>query len=238
MTVRFDVERSPIMASGQGVNPQKEINRLKVQARRLEKDRDKLYPDLGRQAYGAFLEGRLSDPGLIEACESVKVIDDQVGQLCARANDLKAQIERMKAVPPPAAVCPSCGTPAGPGVRFCGSCGGAIAQPAPPPCAAPAACPSCSSPAVEGARFCPACGMRFPGEGPAPTAEAVPPPAAPPPPLPAVTAPPSPPVAPPAPSPAPGSAPEEEEERKCPACDSPVEEADAIFCGECGSRLG
>lgn len=217
----MNVERRPIMASGSGVKPQKEINRLKVQVRKIERDRDKLFPDLGKQLYQAFLEGRVGDPALARACEQVGSLDDQVAGLNARVSELQSQVERMKAGPAAtsAVSCPSCGAAAAPGARFCGNCGAAMPHPA----RFGSTCPSCAQPVAEGARFCPGCGSQVSAAGAAVGPAAVPPP---PPPG--------------AESTAPGieAAPVAGGARKCASCGAAVEEADAAFCGECGSRLG
>ncbi len=44
--------------------------------------------------------------------------------------------------------CPNCGSPIGPGQRFCGGCGGQL----------PAGCPYCGAAVTPGFRFCPNCG--------------------------------------------------------------------------------
>lgn len=53
-----------------------------------------------------------------------------------------------------AARCPSCGTMAAPGTKFCPECGTAMVQPAKD------ACPNCGAEA-HGAKFCPECGTKI-----------------------------------------------------------------------------
>ncbi|MBR3305902.1 MAG: SPFH domain-containing protein [Lachnospiraceae bacterium] len=82
--------------------------------------------------------------------------------------------------PQPPVACPKCGTPAGPGERFCAACGTEIPAPAAcPKCGkilkpgaafctgcgtklgAPASCPNCGTPAEPGEAFCAKCGTKL-----------------------------------------------------------------------------
>jgi membrane protease subunit (stomatin/prohibitin family) len=213
--------------------PQKDISRLKAAVRKLEKEKDKLFPDLGKTAYQAFLDGRLREDSLTDTFEKLKSLDAQIAQDQAEMARLTVQIEQMKAaaVQQPAAaaavvVCPHCGSPVGPGLKFCGSCGKPLA-PSIPTSSAP--CANCGSPIQTGAKFCGVCGMPV-AEAPAMTpTTAAPPVAAPPPPAPPET--PAPAVTTAAPVDT-GAGP-----RKCASCGATIEEADAEFCGECGGAL-
>ena len=48
-------------------------------------------------------------------------------------------------------LCPACGSPLKPGIKFCGNCGAAVPE-------APPSCPQCGQPVNPGARFCGSCG--------------------------------------------------------------------------------
>lgn len=231
-----------------GFKPQKEINRLKTLIRKLERDKDKMYPELGRLTYGEFLEGRLSDPALGEYCERLKAIDAQVGEAHAQIAGLQAQVQQMKAGPPPpqpavAAACPSCGVAVTPGLKFCGNCGAEMAVGAPASGGSPS-CPSCGKPVAPGTRFCGECGQPMPAV-PAPAPAPPPARAAAPQPVPAPAPPPPPATVPtpaPPPPPPPATAPSTAqaapgEPGKCPSCGALVEEEGAAFCGECGARI-
>ena len=111
------------MANDVKFKPQKEINRFKANVKKYQKEKDKLFPDLGRAAYQAFLEGRLQEASLSETFDKLKGLDAQIEQSQAEISRLAAQAEQMKAAAaqPPAATCPHCGAPATPGVKFCGN---------------------------------------------------------------------------------------------------------------------
>ncbi len=102
--------------------------------------------------------------------------------------------------------CRQCGAANKPEAKFCRSCGGTLAAPAPAPAAAPVSaprCPNCGAEAGPGRKFCHICGQTL-----APSFTAAPPVAiAPPPPAPPTPAAPWPPVA-AQPSPAPVAAPQ------------------------------
>ena len=106
---------------------------------------------------------------------------------------------------PGTAYCRQCGTDNKAGVKFCRSCGAAMAPPAPapppPPVSAAPHCPQCGATVAAGKKFCPACGQ--PLTAPAPPPPMAAPPPAPPPPAPAAPAPPPPPPASPQPAPPP-----------------------------------
>lgn len=228
------------MASDPGVKPQKEINHLKLQVKRLTKEKDKSFPDLGQATYQAFLQGRLSDAELTETCGKIRALDTEIEHTQAEITRLQGVVQQMKAAGAAAVTmpCPSCGAPSTPGLRFCANCGAPQQAAAPPP--AGLTCPSCGSPLTPGIRFCGECGKPVeaaPAPAPAP-AQATPPPpppapaSAPPPPGAATQAPPA------AAAAAPSAAAASEPEAKCPSCGATIDEQGAAFCGECGARLG
>lgn len=218
------------MANDAKPKPQKEIGRLKANIKKLEKEKNKLFPDLGKAAYQAFLDGRLQEASLAGTFENLKTLDAQIEQGQVEISRLIAQVEQMKAAaaqpPAAAAACPHCGAPATPGLKFCGSCGKELAPPAP---AAAATCAKCGSPAVQGVKFCAQCGTPV-AAAPAFTPATAAPPAPAPPPPPAAAAPPQAAAAAPTADTGSGS-------RKCASCSATVDEVDAEFCGECGSLL-
>ena len=232
--------------------PQKESNRVKAQLRRLEKEKSKSFPDLGKATYQAFIEGRVKDPALAEACGRLKSIDEQIEEGNAELERLKAQAQQMRAsAPRPGAACPYCKAPIAPGASFCGNCGKCLSAVAPTAAPGAAPCPSCGNPISLGTAFCGECGKPFGGAAPGVVAPPGPPPPGPPPPPPAAPSAPPPPTPPKAAAPAaPGAAASEAKpsgEGKpgstgdrpgvCPSCSAPIKEPDAAFCGECGKKL-
>ena len=182
------------------IKPQKEISKIKAQLRRLEKEKSKSFPDLGRATYQAFIEGRVKDPALAEACGRLKSIDEQLGEGNAELEKLKAQAQQMRAgsAPRPGATCPYCKAPIAPGTRFCGTCGKDLAAVAPTAPPGAASCPSCGIPISPGTAFCGECGKPVSGAAPGAASPPGPQPPGPPPP---------PPAAPSAPPPAGGTPP-------------------------------
>src|SRR5450756_2620751 len=93
------------MANDVKSKPQREISKFKAGIKKLEKERDKLFPDLGKAAYQAFLDGRLREASLADTFEKLKSLDAQIEQGQAEIARLTAQVEQMKAAAaqPPAA---------------------------------------------------------------------------------------------------------------------------------------
>lgn len=200
------------MAIDPGPKPQREINKLKALIKKLQKDKERSFPDLGRAAYRSFLDGNLADPGLAESCNRIRAFDDEIERANADVARLQEAARQMKAAVAVVGTCASCGAGLTAGLRFCGSCGAPVAVGA-PPAPAGAACPACGAPVTPGSRFCGECGASL-----EPADVAAPPPS----------------PAPPVPATAPLSAPST---TRCPACGAPAEEEGAAFCGECGARL-
>lgn len=224
--------------------PQKELSRRKTVLRKLEKDREKAFPGLGASTYQAFLEGKIDEESLVPICDNIKEIDSRIEQERQAIEGLKAEIEQLRASKKKGgSVCPYCSAPLEPDARFCPNCGQSIAP-------AGDTCPSCGVILSPGARFCGSCGHQMASDSPVPPSPPAPAPVAPPPPPAAEVQPPPAPNAPPPPPAAPqaaqpvastaggtGEVTTENQERRCPSCSALIEEKDALFCGECGSRL-
>lgn len=234
---------------------------------------------LGQLTYQAVEEGKVSDPGIVEAHRTLKDILTQIAQWEHALQQMKAAREAAR-MPK----CPYCGAALMGGGIFCHACGKPLAAAAPvspydatmtqatvaptsAPPAAPAAgkaCPGCGAAVEESDLFCGECGVRLaaaPAENAAPAehasqaepvtaAEPVTPvePAAPAEPLAEQVAP----VATRAAATAAPAAPaagteapvrdEQEEPRQqspaCPGCGRRIEDPEAAFCPECGTRIG
>lgn len=105
---------------------------------------DQIAESKGAQA-GAALKGFATAFGLGEVAKKVE----------QNLNNVQRAVEQ-------AANCPSCGTIANPGTKFCPECGTPMVQPT------ATLCPKCGTDA-KGAKFCPECGTKIEAAKPAPT---------------------------------------------------------------------
>jgi hypothetical protein len=85
------------MAIEAGAKPQREISQLKAQVKRLAREKDKSFPGLGQATYQAFLQGRLSDAELVEACAKIRALDAQIEVAQAEITRLQGMVQQMKA---------------------------------------------------------------------------------------------------------------------------------------------
>ncbi len=215
------------MANDSGPKPQREIAKLKSKVKRLQRERDKSFPELGKAAYQAFLGGRVSDPALSENADRIRNLDVEIENAQAEIARLQALVQQLKSAPAIVGACASCGAPVTAGLKFCGSCGAALT----PLAQTGSACVSCGAAVAPGARFCGECGTPFQAPEPAAAPAVAPEPQQ----SPGATV--SPPPPPPGPEPDPQGATEDSSSPRCPACGAVVEETGAAFCGECGTRL-
>jgi DNA-directed RNA polymerase subunit RPC12/RpoP len=204
------------------IKPQKEIGRVRGGIKKLEKEKEHMFPGLGSATYQVFLAGKIDNPALLEHCRAIQAIDTKIQEAQAKINELQVLAQQqaaMGAQVTPSAVCPQCGSAVIAGMRFCGNCGQVMPQ-------APsgAACPSCGSLVAPGTKFCGECGAIIQ------SAPSQPAPVPPSPPSQSAASPAPPPPAPEAPA-------EEPAGGKCPKCGGVVEEQDAAFCGACGARI-
>lgn len=154
--------------------PQKDISRVKGSIKKLEKEKERMFPGLGLSTYQVFLAGKIDEEGLVEQCRAMQAIDVQIQQALSRISELQALAQQQAAAPAAFAssACPQCDSPLSPGVRFCPNCGRVLQQ-AP----AAAACPNCGAAVTPETRFCGGCGGAIQA-APAPAPQAEPAPAA------------------------------------------------------------
>jgi len=213
---------------------------------------------LGQLAFQAGEEGKLEDPGMLEAYRTLKDIQAQAVQWETSLQQMKAAKEAAQKPR-----CANCGELVK-GAAFCPGCGAPVVAapmapvaPAPmPPAPAGKACAGCSAPLDDDAVFCGNCGapvvqapVQSEAAPPAPEAATAPTPPAPeaavPPAVPApVVAEPAAEEAVPSRSP---SAPHEQETEEdmpaveetlaCPNCSTPIPEQDMRFCPDCGTKV-
>lgn len=203
----------------QQLNP----GQVKKYLKQLRERKDQYLYYLGELAFQAGETGALEEGPMLEAYRTLKDIMGQITQW-------EEYLERMRAAKEAAQQprCPRCGAAVLRGAAFCPSCGTPLSAPAAPvvPGMAPAA-PGMQPPAAPGmppqVAVPPQGGPMPPGAAPGPYV--APAPAAPPPPSPQPAAPPS--------APAGGAV---TVGKTCAVCAAPLDE-DALFCGNCGSRV-
>jgi hypothetical protein len=232
---------------------------IKKYVKQLRQREEQYLYYLGQLTFQAGEEGKLEDPGMLEAYRTLKDIQAQAVQWETSLAQIKAAKESAQKPR-----CANCGELVK-GAAFCPGCGAPVtAPPAAPVAPAPMppaptgkVCAGCSAPLDDDAVFCGNCGAQVvqapvqseattPAAGAAATPPAPPAPeAAAPPVVPAPVAA-EPAVEEAAPSPAPDAPPEQkaeeampavEETLACPNCSTPIPEHDMRFCPDCGTKV-
>jgi RNA polymerase subunit RPABC4/transcription elongation factor Spt4 len=127
---------------------------------------------LGEKALGLFDAGQLTQPELLEGCEQIAVLRQQMAEKEAEIEAIRQ--ETLPEEPESVLcghICPNCKIRLADEAHFCPECG-SIAQdvppPAPPEVSIRLVCGSCGVPLVQGAAFCPECGTKVEAPSPAP----------------------------------------------------------------------
>ena len=230
---------------------QMQTSKIKTQIRKIEKQKGKMFTELGKEAYQRHLDDKLEDSGLESTCQQIREMDVNIGQLQLQIQSIIEQSQRQYDFEQLTRKCPYCGFAISEKAGFCRSCGMTLegAQPeAAPVHASGNSCTGCGAPLSPSAKFCRECGATQAGEeaqaepgatesAPIKNAEFIPPP-------PTAQQEPSVDVSGIVPdepknvSPAPvETGPVQEAPAKCPNCGAEIEEEDAVFCTECGKTL-
>ncbi|MDD3719108.1 MAG: zinc ribbon domain-containing protein [Actinomycetota bacterium] len=192
---------------------------IRKHIKQLKQREQEYFYYLGQLAFQAGEQGKLDDPGMLEAYRVLKDIQVQIPQWEVSLEQLKAA---KQAAQKPS--CPQCGEPVVRGAAFCAGCGTSLAAPPPQAAGVPGiagmACPTCGGPLEEDAVFCGNCGARTGLTTPESAAAPAPPPSAAPPPAVAEETQPPP-----------------EETHACPKCGAVSTEAGIQFCSVCGASL-
>jgi hypothetical protein len=226
---------------------------IKKNIKQLKQREEQYLYYLGQLAFHAGEQGKLDDPGMLEAYRTVKDIQAQVAQSEASLEELKAAKEAAQSPR-----CPSCGGAVSKGAVFCANCGVSLA--APPAAAAPAVpgpsgrlCSNCGAPLDADAIFCGNCGAKSAGEvvaetmvlpasGPTVSPAYEPPPQAVPQAVteagtPAQEGPAQVAAAVPEPQATEEPSPPLEETHACPKCATGISDKDMLFCPKCGTKV-
>ncbi|MFW6113995.1 MAG: zinc-ribbon domain-containing protein [Actinomycetota bacterium] len=147
---------------------------IKKYLKQLRQRQEQYVYFLGQLAFQAAEQGKLEDPGVLDAYNTLKEIQEQIAQWESQLEQMKA--EKTAARQPK---CPYCGAAIFKGALYCPSCGASLAPQqaatapaaaAPPGTAAYTTaageaavgrrCPNCGAPLDEEAVFCGNCGAR------------------------------------------------------------------------------
>ena len=126
---------------------------------------------LGEKALELFDSGQLSQPALLETCEQITALRQQIAKKEAEIEAIRQ--ETLPEEPVPALyghICPNCKIQLLEEARFCPQCGGSaqdVPPPAPPEVLTGLVCSDCGETLVEGAAFCPNCGAKIEAQPPA-----------------------------------------------------------------------
>jgi len=156
----FEAERLRRIASVRS-----EINALKGRVKQNRKS-------LGIRALELFDADHLTQPELLEICEQIAALRQQVAEKEAKIEAIRQ--ETLPEEPEPALyghICPRCKIRLPDEAQFCPRCGGPAADVLPPTLPeAPAGrlCSNCGERLVEGAVSCPSCGTKVKAPAPAP----------------------------------------------------------------------
>ncbi len=221
---------------------------IKKYLKQLRQREEQFLYYLGQLAFQAGEQGKLEDPGMLEAYGTLKDIRAQVVQWEASLQQVKAAREAAQKPR-----CANCGELVK-GAAFCPNCGAPVTAqpPAAPSAPLPAAstaklCSACGAPLDDDAVFCGNCGAQVagvtvPGAAQASASGAF---AAPAPSAPGPAAPPADSgpkkveaaVREPAQAPVEEDMPPVEETLACPNCGTPIPERDMRFCPDCGAKV-
>lgn len=117
---------------------------------------------IGEHYYNLFAASGEAVPEILGFCQSAKAHYDAAAQAQAEIERIKAENEVAKVAPastaPVGAVCLSCGTANGAGMKFCQNCGTKLEAPAEPQ---ERKCPGCGATVAPGVKFCSDCGQRM-----------------------------------------------------------------------------
>jgi membrane protease subunit (stomatin/prohibitin family) len=163
---------------------QQSAGQIKKQIKQLKQRQEQYLYYLGQLAYQVGDAGKLEDPQMMEAYQTLRDIQGQMAQWEASLEQLR--IAKAEAKQPK---CPHCGSAVGKGAVYCPGCGQSVTvppaavppaavppaaapAPAPPAAAAPSAvpaaapapagnkCAGCGEPMDEDAVFCGNCGAK------------------------------------------------------------------------------
>lgn len=110
-----------------------EKSKIKMHIESLTKDVQKMFTDIGEEAYSLWLQGDSSNQTLVEKFETIRQkkneIEQLTAELCAiddRDNEIfgtKAETEVQEVQTPTKSVCPDCGFECDVSAKFCRKCG-------------------------------------------------------------------------------------------------------------------
>lgn len=176
MSSLFDRIRSGAGRAAFEADKARRITSVQSTIRSLKDEINQAFFRAGQVAYEAYRQGQVTQPELLQACERLRSLQEQM-----MAREQEIEVIRNEEFREPARqsqygyLCPNGHGELPSGAMFCPACGSeAIHIPPPSPDEMSVSCSACGAKLGPEARFCPACGSAASPPAPVPSPEVPP----------------------------------------------------------------